>query len=134
MIECCQDALAINRFYGGADLFITATANPNWPEITGELFPGQTPSDRCDLVARVFKLKMDSLLHEIDNGLLGVCVGRVHTIEFQKRGLPHMHLIVFLATQSKLRTPEDIDSLISAEVPENDDVLQCYDYISNYII
>src|SRR6266478_1378120 len=54
MIECCQDALAINRFHGGADLFITATANPNWPEIQRELFPGQNAADQRDLVTRVF--------------------------------------------------------------------------------
>jgi len=45
MVECCQDALAINRFYGGADLFITVTANPNWPEIQQQVFAGQTAAD-----------------------------------------------------------------------------------------
>jgi len=33
MIQHCQDALAINRYFHGADLFLTMTANPNWPEI-----------------------------------------------------------------------------------------------------
>ena len=45
MIQNCQDALAINHYYHGADLFLTATANPNWPEIKAELLPGQTASD-----------------------------------------------------------------------------------------
>src|SRR6266478_742322 len=67
---------------------------------------------------------MDSLLHDVDHGALGVSVGRVHTIEFQKRGLPHMHLIVFLQRNSKLRSPEAIDSLISAEIPEDDHQLR----------
>ena len=48
MIQNCQDALAINRYYGGADLFITATADPNWQEIKDALLPGQKPSDRPD--------------------------------------------------------------------------------------
>src|SRR6266436_2187889 len=46
----CQDALAINRYFGGGDLFVTITANPSWPEITDALFQGQTASDRPDLV------------------------------------------------------------------------------------
>jgi hypothetical protein len=51
MIQNLQDALAINRHFGGADLFLTMTADPNWPEIKAELLPGQTAADRPDLVA-----------------------------------------------------------------------------------
>ena len=40
------------------DLFLTFTCNPKWPEIVANLLPGQTASDRPDLVARVFKLKL----------------------------------------------------------------------------
>ncbi len=50
MQQQCQDALAINRHFGGGDLFITMTANPSWPEIQDALFQGQTASDRPDLV------------------------------------------------------------------------------------
>ena len=45
MIQNCQDALAINRYHGGANLFITATADPNWPEVRDAMLPGQQPSD-----------------------------------------------------------------------------------------
>ncbi len=45
MIQNCQDALAINRYHSGADLFITATADPNWPEVKDALPPGQKSSD-----------------------------------------------------------------------------------------
>ena len=44
----------------------------------------------------------------------------VYTIEFQKRGLPHCHLCVWLETQDKLRFPADIDRCISAEIPDKD--------------
>jgi len=37
MQQHSQDALAINRYFGGGDLFITMTANPAWPEITSAL-------------------------------------------------------------------------------------------------
>jgi Helitron helicase-like domain at N-terminus len=40
-----------------ADLFITMTANPKWPEVLDALLPGQTPSDRPNLVSRVFHQK-----------------------------------------------------------------------------
>jgi hypothetical protein len=56
MSSLYQDAMAIVRHYGFPDLFVTFTCNPNWPEIVRELKPGQTASDRPDLVSRVFNL------------------------------------------------------------------------------
>ena len=44
------------------------TCNPNWPEIKNELKEGQTPQDRPDLVARVFKLKKDQLMQDLKTG------------------------------------------------------------------
>lgn len=44
----------------------------------------------------------------------------VYNIEFQKRGLPHCHLCVWLEKEDKLRFPADIDRCISAKIPDND--------------
>jgi hypothetical protein len=53
------DAMAIFREYHKPDYLITATCNPNWPEIQDQSFPGQTHQDRPDIVARVFsKIRM----------------------------------------------------------------------------
>lgn len=114
-----QDAMAIARRYRKVDLFITVTANPKWPEITRELREGQTSYDRPDLVTRVFQLKKRALLDDIwKNGIFGRTVAWVYTIEFQKRGLPHMHLLVFLEEGQKVLSPDDIDACISAEWPD----------------
>ena len=125
MQQHLQDALAINRYYGGGDLFVTMTANPTWPEIEAELLHGQTANERPDLVVRVFHAKLKSLLHEITHNALGDWAAHLYTIEFQKRGLPHAHIIIFLKPHAKLRTPEDIDSLMSSEFPtENQELLE----------
>jgi hypothetical protein len=120
MQQHCQDALAINRYYGGGDLFITMTANPAWPEVEHALLYNQTASDRPDLVVRIFHAKLQSLMKDIKQGVLGDVAAYLYTIEFQKRGLPHAHIILFLKPHAKLRTPEDIDSLMSSEFPHND--------------
>ena len=75
MIQNCQDALAINRYFHGADLFLTMTANPNWPEIKEALLPGQTTADRPDLVDHVFRAKVKALMDDLfQNGYFGhVC-------------------------------------------------------------
>ncbi|KEP45929.1 putative ATP-dependent DNA helicase PIF1 [Rhizoctonia solani 123E] len=117
MAESYQDAMAIARYLGGPQLFITMTANPKWPEIQNALLPEQSPSDRPDLIIRVFELKRRQLMDDIKKGVFGKCIAHVHTIEFQKRGLPHMHLLVWLERASHILESADVDELISAEIP-----------------
>ena len=42
----------------------------------------------------------------------------VYTIEFQKRGLPHAHIVLWLAPADKLLTVDEIDDVICAEIPD----------------
>ncbi|XP_074342253.1 uncharacterized protein LOC141679735 [Apium graveolens] len=41
-------------------------------------------------------------------------------MEFQKRGLPHAHIVLWLVAAEKLLTLEDIDSVISAKIPDKE--------------
>ena len=114
-----QDAMTMVEKLGKPDLFITMTCNPNWPEIKSNLLPGQSPNDRNDLLAKVFRLKLDALLEDlVHHQRLGKPVGHIHTIEFQKRGLPHAHLLMMLAQEDKPRNPDEYDDYISAEIPD----------------
>ena len=116
-----QDGMAILRKHGGKpDLFITMTCNPQWKEIQEHLMDGQTSQDRPDIVARVFKQKMDQLMRDLIHGqLLGKVVAFLRTVEFQKRGLPHVHILLILSDQDRLITPDFVDNVISAEIPPN---------------
>ncbi|PIA50920.1 hypothetical protein AQUCO_01100021v1 [Aquilegia coerulea] len=119
MYEIYQDSMAITRYYKHPDIFMTVTSNPKWPEIQNELKPGQAALDRPDLVARVFELKRKAIMHEIENKrLFGRVVANVYTIEFQKRGLPHMHTLLFLHPEDKIRTTDQVDRIVSAEFPD----------------
>jgi len=42
----------------------------------------------------------------------------MYTVEFQKRGLPHAHILLWLDGENKLRNPTDIDGVISTELPD----------------
>ena len=56
---------------------------------------------------RVFKLKKDQLMQDIKTGgVLGKVVAHMHVVEFQKRGLPHIHILVILAERDRNITPE----------------------------
>jgi Helitron helicase-like domain at N-terminus len=99
-----QNALALLRRFGGSDLFITFTANPHWPEIENALLPGQKASDQPNLIAHVFHLKFKSFLADkTENEIFDRTVGYVYTIEYQKRGLPHVHIILFLHPSARLQ-------------------------------
>ena len=94
------------------------TCNPNWAEIKNNLMPGQTTQDRPDLVARVFKLKKDQFIRDLkENGIFGKAIANLWVIEFQKRGLPHAHILIILADGCRPKTPEDVDNIVSAELP-----------------
>jgi hypothetical protein len=63
-----------------------------------------TKGDRLtDLIVRIFKFKSQALLRNITKSyVLGRIVAHVYAIEFQKRGLPHMHFFHIFATKNKI--------------------------------
>ena len=41
----------------------------------------------------------------------------MYVVEYHKRGLPHAHILLIVSDDDRLRTPEDVDQIISAEIP-----------------
>ena len=58
----------------------------------------------------------------------------VYTIEWQKRGLPHAHILIFLHPSNKYLNLEDIDNMISTEIPNKDTHLELYELVSKHMI
>jgi len=66
----------------------------------------------------VFKIKLKELINDIHKKhILGRTIARIYVIEFQKRGLPHAHILNFFAKDCKPHMVEDVDHMISAELP-----------------
>jgi len=131
MHQLYQDAMSIIRAFGKPDLFITFTCNPKWNEITSALLKNQTPSDRPDLCTRVFKNKLNALQYDLfHKNVLGKVISHIHVIEYQKRGLPHAHLLIILNEEDKPRTPDDYDIIVSAEIPDKNDFPRLYEIVS----
>lgn len=113
------DALAIAAFFGAPTFFITMTCNPQWPEILQALRPGQTYADVPIVVARVFAQKLSQLLAKL-SALFPGAGGKQYVIRvvgFQKRGLPHAHILIKFVADCN--TAADIDAAVSAELPED---------------
>ena len=64
-------------------------------------------------------MKQQQLLKELKHDMIfGWYLGCVWTIEYQKRGLPHMHLLLFLHTDDHFMTAERINKIVCAEIPD----------------
>ncbi|CAL4917033.1 unnamed protein product [Urochloa decumbens] len=108
-----QDAMAICRWAGYPDLFVTFTCNPKWPEIQCMLdeFGKQKPAERPDIVVRVFMLKLKELMMDIKQ--------RQH----------------FGKTKAKKRLdPSQIDEIICAEIPDKDKDPETFEAVKKFMM
>ncbi|XP_031095209.1 uncharacterized protein LOC115999501 [Ipomoea triloba] len=136
MIQNYQDAMAICRWIGYPNLFITFTSNPKWPEIQRFVSGRNLRTDnRPDIVSRVFKMKLDCLIKELKGGKsFGPVRAIIYTVEFHKRGLPHAHILLFLAKNEINSSPDFMDDIISVEIPCKESDKEYYDVVQEFMI
>ncbi|EJD36378.1 hypothetical protein AURDEDRAFT_41876, partial [Auricularia subglabra TFB-10046 SS5] len=95
------------------------TCNPDWPEIRSKLRPGQEWQDVPLVIVRVFKQKLAVLLKTLKTMFpnAGHVIYRLYAVEFQKRGLPHCHILI--KYEKDCVSTKDIDAVVSAEMPKD---------------
>ncbi|RID65595.1 LOW QUALITY PROTEIN: hypothetical protein BRARA_D00779 [Brassica rapa] len=116
LVEKYHDVMSICREYGNPDLFITMTANPNWKEIKEH--------------------------HEVRSATEGFQKGTffksytaaLHRIEFQKRGLPHEHILLWFGNSSRTPSSEEVNEIISAELPNKEEDPEAYNLVTKHMI
>jgi hypothetical protein len=120
-VQNYREAMATVQTFGKPSLFITFTANAKWKSCYDACLATQPACDvhsRDDLLARVFKLMMDELMCDLlDRHVLGRVDAYMYVIEFQQRGYPHAHMLLILAKKDRPVTGQDIDELVTAELP-----------------
>ncbi|GJR70888.1 DNA helicase [Tanacetum coccineum] len=115
------DALAICLSLGNPQFFITFTCNVKWPEIKRYMsqYPNLTPDDRADIVCRVLEQKVKAFVNFLKEvPTFGYVIAVLYTIEFQKRGLPHCHILLWVDSRNKIKDAKEIDEYISAEISD----------------
>jgi len=58
----------------------------------------------------------------------------IHTIEFKKQELPHVHLLLFFHPHNKYPSSDEIDQIISAEIPSKEDDPELYTLVQNHMV
>ncbi|XP_074336994.1 uncharacterized protein LOC141674172 [Apium graveolens] len=116
-----QDALSVCRVVGHPDIFLTMTCTPLWDEISQmmKVLPGCYPHNSPDVISRVFHLKLQQLIDDIQKKtVFGTCIGVMYVVEFQKRGLPYVHKLIWPSAESKKDLNGNIDGVVSADIPD----------------
>jgi Helitron helicase-like domain at N-terminus len=120
MQQSFQDSMALVRKFGKPDLFLSMTCNPcnpKWPEITQLSEPHQKAQDKFDIVTLFFHVKLHKMMKDIvSNKIFGATKAHCYTIEFQKRGLPHAHILLWLEVKSNEAIFYDY---VCAEIPDS---------------
>lgn len=119
MAQIYQDSIAIVRELGKPSLFVTVTANPHWREIQAELRKRQSATDRPDIIACVFEQKKKEILKDLRKEF-GDYRGIFWTIGYQKRGLPHMHCLLFLSRDNNFLERAQVDEIVCAQLPNEE--------------
>ncbi len=124
--------MALVRSEGKPQLFITFTCNAKWPEITNHLQPDQNATDRADVMSRVFNLKSKEFIEDLTKtNHFGKVKAYCWTLEEQKRSLKHIHM---LTTLDKHVTPEWIDTVTWAFIPDKNKMPRLHDIVINLML
>ncbi|XP_065362023.1 uncharacterized protein LOC135955598 [Calliphora vicina] len=135
MYQNYLDAMSIVQHFGKPSLFLTMTCNPSWTEITNNIGPHESANFRPELIVRVFKLKLKDLINVISNKcIFGRVEAIIYTIEFQKRGLPHAHILITLHEEDNIVGPTDIDSAVCAEIPDKRTHPKLHEYVVKHMM
>ncbi|KAK3929744.1 3-hydroxyanthranilate 3,4-dioxygenase [Frankliniella fusca] len=112
------DCMAIMTKFKGSSYFITMTANPKWKEIQEDL-PEVPWYFKPQVNVRVFLQKMAVLLNLlVQRQCLGRALGYACVIEYQKRGLPHCHIIMMVYPDDMPKCGREVDLVIRADIPD----------------
>uniref|UniRef100_A0A0R0KKU5 Helitron helicase-like domain-containing protein n=1 Tax=Glycine max TaxID=3847 RepID=A0A0R0KKU5_SOYBN len=107
------DGMAICNHVGFPNLFITLTCNSNWPEIRRVLAPlNLKATDRPDVISRIFILKYEQMLFD----------------------LTKKHLLGKVVAYNKYSSSDDIDQIISAEIPSHENDPELYTLVQNHMV
>lgn len=65
---------------------------------------------------------------------MGKVAAWTHVTEFQKRGLPHEHFLLVMESGSKLKSPDDFDKYILAELPDKKKYPELHKFVCKHMM
>ncbi|XP_022843113.1 uncharacterized protein LOC111366630 [Olea europaea var. sylvestris] len=88
-------------------------------QIKQELKHNDKVQNRPDLIVRVFRAKLEELKNDLyKRNIFGSIIAHIYVIEFQKRGLPHAHLLLIFNCAHKISSTKQVDKIVSCEISD----------------
>ncbi len=115
MQQLYQNFMIIARHFEKSIMFVTCTANLHWLDIIVALESNQRVENQSDIVAQVFHEKIKTLLQNLKiqyDRYLDI----VWTIEYQKRDLSYIHILLFLHRENNFLERACVNELICAKL------------------
>ncbi|XP_042941344.1 uncharacterized protein LOC122276004 [Carya illinoinensis] len=104
-------------------------------EISNELRLHEESQNQPNLVARVFRAKLEELKDRLfKQQIFGKVSAYVYVIEHQKRVLPHAHFLIILQRNWKLYASESFDEIVSAEIPDKNTNLHLHNAVIKHMM
>ncbi|GJS10691.1 DNA helicase [Tanacetum coccineum] len=94
-----------------------------------------TTADRAEIVDHVFEMKIHQFVKYLwDVKPFGKIIAIVYKVEFQKRGIPHCHTLIWVDKNSRIQSQEDIDNYISTELPSEEADPEGHRVVSEFMV
>ncbi|GJZ25702.1 exostosin family protein [Tanacetum coccineum] len=123
-----MDVMALCRWYGCPNLFITITCNLNWPKMARYMKAHNlSATDRPDVMSRVFKMKVDQLMKDPKDL-------RLFEFALQKRVTSTRAYQFVLCIRIPSPSVDQIDKYISAEIPDKNEDPDLYKLVSDFMM
>ena len=146
-----SDLLAMIRQLGPFTFFLTlSAADLRWPDtirviasqfnvtLSNEDIANMSWEERCSWIrrnpvtaARQFDYRVQLFVkHVLGSGLLGDVIDYLYRVEFQQRGSPHIHMVIWIKDAPDFMTAADkeisafVDKYISCALPSDDEELR----------
>ena len=104
-------------------------------QISQNLGDFETAIDRPNIVAKVFNQKVKILLEDVNKkSIFGKYIAYTYVIEFQKRGLPHMHMLLFIVKDNKVSNVDCVYTIISSEIPDEVRYPRLFSIVKQFMI
>ncbi|XP_073024169.1 uncharacterized protein [Primulina eburnea] len=66
--------------------------------------------------------------------MFGMVAAYVYVVEFQKRGLPYIHMLIILKKSYKINSADQFDDYVSAELPNKDKNPRLFDLVTQHMM
>jgi hypothetical protein len=128
--EVATKRFAISTPYGAPTSFLTFTMNPYWLDFQA-LKRGDGPYSDSAMATIIFRSKMNTLMKFIHSRkMLGKVSAFVGRIEYQKRGLPHAHILLW--TDYDTSHVASIEKVVNVRFPRDSPSPDDHDSTSDF--